>query len=260
MMLLKKILQSKYLRQYLPVDDITVKLKGDNVYCVCCDGRFITFLPYGLVKRPNAKCPNCGSLERHRLQWHYILNRTNLLNSAQVLRLLHVAPEKVFYNKFVAHPKINYVPCAKFGEGYRDVYPDKTINVDITDMNFTDNSFDVIFCSHVLEHVPEDLKAMKEFYRVLKPGGWAILQVPLDKDRLTTYEDFSITDAKKREQAFGQHDHVRIYGMDYTERLMLAGFTVNKISYTDEFTKNEIFQNGFLNEDIFLCTKESNSE
>lgn len=256
MRLIRKILNLKYLRPYLPVDDISIKLRGDNVHCVCCGGRFLTFLPYGLIKRANAKCPNCGSLERHRLIWHYLINRTDLLQSDNVLRLLHVAPEKVFYNKFAENSKIGYVPCAKFGEGYRDVYPEKTIDVDITDIKFADNSFDVIFCSHVLEHVPEDIKAMKEFYRVLKPGGWAILQVPLDKNRHKTYEDFSIVDSKERERAFGQHDHVRIYGTDYMERLILAGFAVNKTSYTDEFTPNEIFQNGFLNgEEIFMCTK-----
>ena len=163
----------------------------------------------------------------------------------------------VFYNKFSDNPLFDYVPCAKFGDGYTDVYPAKTINVDITNIQFEENSFDVIYCSHVLEHVPNDLQAMKEFHRVLKPGGWAMLEVPLDKNRIKTYEDFSITDSKEREQAFGQYDHVRVYGMDYIERLKLAGFQVNQIDYTSEFNGNEIFTNGFQkDEDIFICSKQ----
>ena len=247
----------QFLSKYLSNQDLAISLKGNNVHCNCCDGRFITFLPFGLIKRANASCPNCGSLERHRLHWHFMVNRTNLLNSKKVLRILHVAPEAVFYNKFNDNPLFDYVPCAKFGAGYTDEYPAKTIDVDITDIRFEENSFDVIYCSHVLEHVTDDLKAMKEFYKVLKPGGWAMLQVPLDKSRLKTYEDFSITDPKERERAFGQYDHVRVYGMDYIERLKLAGFEVNQINYTSEFTGNEIFSNGFQKgEDIFICSKQ----
>lgn len=254
---LKKLINFRGGRQSTVLPDLGVALKGDNVHCICCSGSFITFLPFGLIKRANAFCPGCGSLERHRLDWHFMINKTNLLNSNSTLRILHVAPEAVFYNKFIDNPKFDYVPCAKFGEGYTDQYPDKTINVDITDIRFDDNSFDVIYCSHVLEHVPDDLKAMQEFYRILKPKGWAMLQVPLDKSRIKTYEDFSITDPKKREKAFGQYDHVRVYGIDYIERLKLAGFTVNQINYTKEFTENEIFHNGFQKgEDIFICTKQ----
>jgi predicted SAM-dependent methyltransferase len=107
-----------------------------------------------------------------------------------------------------------------------------------------------------LEHVPEDIKAMKEFYRILRPGGWAILQIPLDRSRDKTYEDFTITDPQKREKAFGQHNHVRLYGMDYIERLKFAGFDVNPIPYAESFTPQEIFRNGFdKNEIIFLCKK-----
>ena len=247
----------KVLLLHKPAISISQALEGDNVHCVCCNKSFITFLPFGLIKRANAMCPNCGSLERHRLHWHFMVNRTNLLNSKKVLRILHVAPEAVFYNKFNDNPLFDYVPCAKFGDGYTDEYPAKTINVDITDIRFQENSFDVIYCSHVLEHVPNDLQAMKEFHRVLKPGGWAMLQVPLDKNRIKTYEDFSITDPKEREQAFGQYDHVRVYGMDYIERLKLAGFQVNQINYTSEFNGNEIFSNGFQkDEDIFICSKQ----
>lgn len=231
-------------------------LIGENVECICCGRSFITFLPYGLVLRANALCPACGSLERHRLHWHYMLFKTSLFESKQKLRLLHVAPEVIFYNKFNANPNLDYVPCAKFGEGFTDTYPANTINVDITNIDFENNSFDVIYCSHVLEHVPDDIKAMREFYRILKPGGWAMLQVPLDKSRTETYEDFTITDPKEREKAFGQYDHVRVYGTDYADRLKNSGFDVIQIKYTDNFSDQEIFRNGFQKgEDIFLCRK-----
>jgi len=254
---LRKIMALRFLRKYLPATDIATALKGSNVYCNCCGGSFITFLPFGLIKRANASCPSCGSLERHRLHWHFMVNKTDLLKSTRKLRILHVAPEAVFYNKFNGNHLFDYVPCAKFGEGFTDEYPTGTINVDITNIQFENNSFDVIYCSHVLEHVPDDLKAMQEFHRVLKPGGWAMLQVPLDKNRMKTYEDFSIVDPKEREKAFGQYDHVRVYGLDYIHRLQLAGFTVNQINYTSEFTENELFYNGFQpGEDIFICTKQ----
>jgi len=242
-----------------PVIDSGKRLEGNNkAYCVCCNKEFRAFLPFGVVKRANALCPSCGSLERHRLHWHYFQNRTNLFaENSNKLKLLHVAPEAIFYKKFINDDKIDYIPCDKFEEGYEHSYPPKTKNIDITDISFGNNEFDVIYCSHVLEHIPDDIKAMKELQRVLKPGGWAMLQVPLDKNRMKTYEDFSIVDPKEREKAFGQYDHVRVYGLDYIERLRLAGFTVNQINYTSEFSENELFYNGFQKgEDIFICTKQ----
>lgn len=242
---------------YKPTLSIAEALCGDNVHCVCCNKSFITFLPFGLVKRANALCPNCGSLERHRLHWHYMENKTTLFSgSAKRLKLLHVAPEVIFYNKFNTSDQLDYVPCDKFEEGYESSYPAKTINVDITDINFEDNTFDVIYCSHVLEHVIEDKKAMQELRRVLKPGGWAMLQVPLDSNRDKTFEDSLITDPQERGKAFGQRDHVRVYGNDYKNRLVEAGFSVTVDNYLQNFSEDEIFQNGFMKgEDIYICTK-----
>jgi SAM-dependent methyltransferase len=242
---------------FKPVSHLAKALEGENVHCVCCGKNFITFLPFGLIKRSNALCPNCGSLERHRLHWHYIVNKTNLFNKADCkLKLLHVAPEPILFNRFINNPFIEYFPCAKFGEGYGDIYPPKTLNVDITNMQFADNKFDVIYCSHVLEHIPDDKKAMKELYRVLKPGGWAMLQVPIDVKLETTYEDFSITTPAERQKAFGQSDHVRVYGKDYAIKLTAAGFSVSIENYLKHFTENEIFRNGFMrNEQIYICSK-----
>lgn len=228
-----------------------------NAHCVCCDNDFDTFLPFGLIKRNNALCPFCGSLERHRLHWHYIKYKTTLFSkSGKKLKLLHVAPEIIFYNKFISNDHIEYVPCDKFEVGYENVYPLNTINVDITGIQFRDNEFDVIYCSHVLEHVIDDKKAMQEFFRVLKPGGWAMLQVPLDSNRDHTFEDFSIIDPNEREKVFGQKDHVRVYGKDYKDRLQNAGFVVHIENYIGNFTEEEIYKNGFMKgEEIYICTK-----
>ena len=229
-------------------------LKGDNVHCFCCNNDFVTFLPGGTSqKRPNALCPVCSSLERHRLIWRYLTTKTDLFKKNT--RLLHVAPERLFYKVFSNYQNIDYVPCAKFGIGYTDQYPPGTQNIDLTDISFSDNSFDVIICSHVLEHIPDDYQAMGELFRVLKRGGWAILQVPLDSSRETTYEDDSIIAPEKREEAFGQYDHVRVYGNDYGERLRKAGFQVKQDKFAYEFSPAEQFKYGLISEDIYFCSK-----
>lgn len=228
-------------------------LRGNNNYCPICEHSFVTFLPYGVRKRPNAQCPGCQSLERQRLIWMFA-RQQGLFE--RPLRLLHVSPEKVFFNKFSKDPRIDYVPVDKFAPGYDGAYPKGTQNVDITDIPFPDNSFDAILCIHVLEHVPDDALAMRELYRVLKPSGWAIIQVPLDKKRDTTYEDFSIVDPQAREQAFGQPDHVRWYGLDYADRLSAAGFEVTVSPFAQTFPDAEVFRLGLpLDEDIYYCTK-----
>lgn len=228
-------------------------LEGENVECNICNRKFITFLPAGVIRRPNALCPCCGSLERHRMIWHFFINKTNLFSKK--ISLLHVAPEKNYFKIFNDSDNINYFPCAKFDDEINDPYPKGTENIDITDIPYTDNYFDVIYCSHVLEHIPGDIDAMKELYRVLKDDGWAVLQVPIDKSRENTFEDFNITRPDERERLFGQKDHVRVYGRDYPLRLESVGFKVNIISYYKQFSKNELFKYGFIEEDIFYCTK-----
>ena len=128
--------------------------------------------------------------------------------------------------------------------------------MDITDIRHPDGSFDIIYCSHVLEHVTDDRKAMGKFYRVLKPSGWAVLNVPIMAD--TTFEDPSVTDPKEREKLFGQHDHVRAYGPDYGDRLAEAGFSATRYSPEDLLIKSQIEKFGISNGaagDVFLCTK-----
>jgi SAM-dependent methyltransferase len=168
--------------------------------------------------RSNAVCPVCGSGDRARLLYLYLKNRPHLLSSGT--KLLHVAPEHHLSAWLRSKPGIEHV-TADLTAGNVD------FNFDLTKIPFADATFDAIICSHVLEHIPNDDVAMAELLRVLKQGGWALLQVPISLSLSVTYEDFSITDPAERERAFGQHDHVRVYAMDYVDRLQQAGFAVD---------------------------------
>jgi SAM-dependent methyltransferase len=176
------------------------------------------FLPYGYQNlRENALCPGTLSLERHRLLWLYLSRETDFLTRS--LRVLHIAPEQVFYTKFKTLDNWAYTTT--------DLHsPLADVKADICALPFKNEEYDLIFCNHVLEHIPNDQKAMEELYRVLKKGGTLIAQVPLDESREITFEDDSITDKKERTRIFGQYDHVRIYGIDYYSRLEKTGFDV----------------------------------
>ena len=211
---------------------------GDRYVCPLCGARLRKFLPGGLKLpvlkdkevvgggyHPNILCPFCRSLDRTRLLYLYLLHKTNLFQKPR--KILHFAPEKWIEDRVLQLPGADYLSA--------DLHADNAmIKMDITDIRFPDNSFDVIICNHVLEHVVDDGKAMRELHRTLKPGGWAILQVPISLVLEKTYEDFSITTAAGREQAFGQWDHVRIYARDYKDRLEKAGFKVNVFQWTTE--------------------------
>lgn len=184
------------------------------------------FLPYGYGKiRENVLSPGTLSLERHRLLWLYLKNETSFFT--QKLSVLHIAPEQAFHKRFKKLKNLEYI-TADLNSPIAD------FRADVCDLPFEDNRFDCIICNHVLEHVEDDLTALKEFHRVLKPGGMAVLQVPYDRNLSTTFEDSSITDPKERARIFGQYDHVRIYGMDYFDRLRSAGFEVEAVDYTKD--------------------------
>lgn len=228
--------------------------RGDKVECTICHSTYSAFGPYGASNRPNVRCHKCGSAERHRLLWLYLKEKTNFFT--EHARLLHCAPEHCFYQKFVNLPNIEYHPC----DIDPTIFPfDKAgliEQVDITDAPYTGNSFDVIICNHVLEHIPDDRKAMAELYRVMKTGGWGIFQVPIDYKRESTYEDFSITSPEERQRAFGQFDHVRWYGRDYKERLASVGFDVHEDSYVHSIPSNLIDRYRLKkNELIYYCRK-----
>jgi predicted SAM-dependent methyltransferase len=197
------------------------------------DGKtFKSFLPYGYESvRENVLSPSTLSLERHRLLWLYLKNETDLLTRPQ--KLLHFAPEQCFYKRFRESETIQYT-TTDLNSPLADVL------ADICNLPFEDNQFDFILCNHVLEHIPDDFKAMQEIYRVLKPDGTAILQIPLENDRDVTFEDDSITDRKERARIFGQYDHVRVYGMDYFDRLAQVGFDVNAVDYTKELGAKKV--------------------
>ena len=207
-------LKTLALELYRPLRAIA--LTGDRFYCPLCEGRFRAFLPIGVVARPNARCPWCDSLERHRLLWVAL---QQLWQDGKIRRggkLMHVAPEASLARRF--RQDFDYLSV--------DISSDtKAMQVmDIRRIPLPDQTFDAIACHHVLEHIPEDAQALSELYRVLKPGGWASIQVPMAGD--VTQEDLSITDPAVRQRLYGQPDHVRQYGRDFQQRLEAAGFQV----------------------------------
>lgn len=207
-------------------------LKG-NRYTDPIDGKsFKKFLPYGYEKqRDNVLSPSTLSLERHRLLWLYLQSETDFF--VKPLKMLHFAPEQAFYRRFRQQQNLDYTTTDLSS-------PLADVKADICQLPFEDNTFDVIFCNHVLEHIPDDTQAMRELYRVLKPGGWAVLQIPQDLSRATTFEDDSITDPKERAKIFGQYDHVRVYGRDYFDKLRSIGFEVKEIDYTQMLSKEQV--------------------
>lgn len=203
-------------------------LRGKN-FTDPIDGRsFKMFLPYGYGnQRNNVLSPSTLSLERHRLLWLYLQNETDFFTSKTIKNVLHFAPEQAFYKLFRNQKNIQYTTTDLLS-------PLADIKADICNLPFEDNKYDAIFCNHVLEHIPDDTKAMQELFRVLKPGGMAILQIPQDLSRAATFADDTIVDQKERAKIFGQYDHVRVYGRDYFEKLRSIGFRVIEEDYTSK--------------------------
>lgn len=207
-------------------------LKGDK-FTDPIDGKsFRKFLPYGYGKqRDNVLSPSTLSLERHRLLWLYLKNETDFFTAPK--KVLHFAPEQAFYKRFRKQKNLEYITTDLNS-------PLADVKADICNLPFQDNEFDVILCNHVLEHIPDDTKAMQELYRILKPGGMGIFQIPQDLSREKTFEDNSITDKKQRAEIFGQYDHVRIYGRDYFDKLRSIGFKVIEEDYTNKIPPESV--------------------
>lgn len=227
----------KYLQRVanLGLKLVSVFYAGSAVTCPVCEKSFKKFLPYGRFNaRPNALCPNCLSLERHRLIWLYLKDQTNFFNTK--LHVLHIAPEACFIPRFEKQHGDQYITA--------DIEsPLAKVKMDIHDIPFPENTFDVVLCNHVLEHVRDDIRAMSEIRRVLKPGGFAILQIPFFKPvQVKTFEDPSITDPKEREKIFGQDDHVRKYGMDYPQRIERAGLKACEETFALQMSEQEVRQ------------------
>jgi SAM-dependent methyltransferase len=216
---------------------------GKAVTCPVCKKHYKTFLPYGRINpRPNALCPSCLSLERHRLIWLFLEKNTNFLT--QKLRVLHVAPEPCFMKRFEKIHGENYITA--------DIEsPLAKVKMDIHQIPFDDNEFDVVLCNHVLEHVEDDILAMSEIRRVLRKDGWAIMQVPFFSPvPEVTYEDKSITGSREREKAFGQDDHVRKFGKDYTERIAKSGLMPEANEFAKTMTPEQCFGYGISRNEI----------
>lgn len=216
--------------------------KGNN-FTDPIDGKsYRKFLPYGYGKqRENALSPGTLSLERHRQMWLYLQNETDFFT--ENLKVLHIAPEQEFLRKFKKMKNIDYTSADLFS-------PIVDVKADILDLPFEDESFDVVFCNHVLEHIIDDRKAMSELFRVMKKGGWGIFQVPMKSSLEKTYEDFSITEPKERQKHFGQYDHVRWYGMDYFYRLKNVGFQTDINFYSRKFSSQERRKFGLVENEI----------
>ncbi|AFY81399.1 class I SAM-dependent methyltransferase [Oscillatoria acuminata] len=242
---MKKFIESYYrVRQTLKKSYSISLLQGDNFYCPLCKRGYKLFLSAGAVPRENARCPGCNSLERHRLLW---LVLEYLWESNQISKggfLLHVAPE--------------FSLSKKLQRSYKYLSVDLNKNfamqsMDITSINLPDETFDAIIANHVMEHIVNDVKALQELYRVLKPGGWASIQVPLRGK--TTQEDLSITDPKQREKLYGQSDHVRQYGYDFKVRLTNVGFKV-LVFKKEEFDSKTIEKISVECEnEVWICQK-----
>jgi len=220
---------------------------GKGRFCPICGKTSSALGPAGIIRRDDARCMHCRSLERDRLVWLFFMHKTDLFDG-RIKKMLHVAPERCLFKPLKD----------RLGNGYITAdlnNPEAMVKMDITDIRFPNESFDVIFCSHVLEHVSDDVKALAELYRVLKKTGWAVIQVPIVAEK--TQEFTHDLKASHRTRLYGHPDHVRNYGADYIERLQKAGFQVNL------FTRQEILERADMEKvgineasgEIYYCRK-----
>lgn len=233
----------------MPASTASRPAPATAVRCPLCRGSFDAFLPAG--RREGAVCPGCGSRERHRASWLFLEERPDLLAGAE--SLLHFAPEPYLRDRLAATPGLRYITA--------DLVPGRAdLPLDVTDLKLPDATFGAVLCSHVLEHVPDDRRAMRELHRILRPGGWAIVMVPLDLRLESTYEDPSITEPEGRLEAFLQFDHVRLYARDIAVRLREAGFRVEEVPVAERVGPERARRHGLLVSDhVFLCRKGSAS-
>lgn len=261
--LVKKIIPFKV---YYPIVKIIRKISskkyiGSGFSCPICEIEFSEFFEFGFDNKiirkhnivgaglsPNGTCPRCLSNDRERHVFLYLKQDHKYLFSDEV-NLLHIAPEKNLWELFKRQKNINYVPAGL------DMQL-ASVRMDITKIQYNDNHFDMVICNHVLEHIVDDKLAMQEIFRVLKKGGYAILQVPISFQNESTIEDKSIIDPDDRRAVFGQSDHVRIYGRDYISRLESVGFSVNLINFISELTDEQVQNYSLIPEEkVFVCSK-----
>tara|TARA_B110000046_G_scaffold181359_1_gene213460 strand:+ start:587 stop:1360 length:774 start_codon:yes stop_codon:yes gene_type:complete len=225
--------------------------RGEQVACPVCEKSFSKFLSYGseVAHRENVLCPYDLTLERHRLMWLYLQRETSFF-SAPGLKVLHIAPEQCFLPHFKKQQNLDYITADL-------VSPIADMHFDLHDIPLEDHLYDVVFCNHVMEHVDDPIRCMSELHRVMKPGGWAIMQVPQDINRKETYEDASITSASEREKHFWQKDHVRLFGMDYPQWLEKAGFKVDQFDMNANWKPTEIEKYRLMGKEILYIARKS---
>lgn len=194
-------------------------------------------------------CYKCQSVDRVRLVYLYLMREYKLFEKPKNLSILHMAPEFQISNKIRNQNFANYICGDLFTDGY--TYPEYVQNMDVLNLPFNDNSFDLIICNHVLEHIDDEKKALESLYRVLKKSGTAILQVPISKCNSSTLEFPNVKTNDERLEKYGQYDHVRLYGQDYPNRLENVGFKVQKINISSKYLKYGVNPD----EDLFLASK-----
>lgn len=225
-------------------------LRGGRFTCPICGRSFRRLLPYGYVEqRENALCPSCLSLERHRLLWLWLKRESDFMQ--RLPRLLHIAPEVCLMRHF--KPLYKGAPERYVTADLES--PLARMHFDVEQIPLPDGCFDMVICNHLLEHVADDGRALRELYRILTPGGWGVLLAPIDYGRATTYEDDSITDPKERERLFGQYDHRRLYGCDYVERLRRGGFEAEEIDYAAMLTREERERYALSTDRLYIVRK-----
>jgi SAM-dependent methyltransferase len=225
--------------------------RGSDVECPVCGRSFSKFLSYGsdIAHRENVLCPYDLTLERHRLMWLYLKRETDFF-TAQNLKVLHIAPEQCFLPHFKTQKILDYMTADL-------VSPIADMHFDLHDIPLEDSQYDVVFCNHVMEHVDDPIRCMSELQRVMKPGGWAIMQVPQDVTRKETYEDASITSPSEREKHFWQKDHVRLFGLDYPQWLEKAGFTVDEFDMNKTWEPTEVEKYRLMSKEILYIARKS---
>ncbi len=213
----------------------------EEVYCPIAQKKFKTF-PNGITITNGARC-------RHRLFWLYLERETDILTGNY--KVLHSAPQYGIWQRLKTYKNIDYVPADKFMDGYD--YYEGVENVDLLDIAYNENHFDYVICNRVLEHIEDDITAMKEMFRVLKPGGTALLSVPIDFKLEKTHESY--TSREDRIKYYGQWDHVRMYAGDIKERLESVGFEVEMNRYSDNFSEEDMKKYGLCVDTIIVAKK-----
>lgn len=224
-----------------------IRYRGNTMTCNCCEKSFTRFLSFGHVKRENAACPNCLSLERTRLLLFYLQKETTFFS--EHLKVLHFAPERILEKRFVKLKNLSYLTV--------DINPERAMEkADIMDLHFKDNTFDVLFCSHILMMISDEKKALRELFRVLKPGGFALIQTRTNTGYKNTFTDPKAITDEQRRIAYGESELYRVFGDDFADYVSSFGFNVQSIPYGKILGEDVVRKYGLgNNEIIFRCTK-----